>query len=112
MRLIPVQLTLLLAAACGSDLVSENGRPSRTITMSAGDELELKLQTIGGGQYASPPAVSSASLRFISASIVTPYVPAGVTQVFRFRADSPGLAVITFQHTGDNPEVVDTVEID
>lgn len=67
------------------------------------------LQTVGPGEYESPPSVSSPALRFLDESLVSPSVPAGPTQLFRFRAEARGTAVVTFYDTGDDPTVEDTV---
>jgi hypothetical protein len=104
-------LALGLVAGCGSDIVSENGVPDRTFALAVGSQLELTFQSIGPGEYLSPPAISSGAVEFLEVSLLTPGVPAGVTQRFRFRAALPGQAVITFQHTGQNPTVKDTVNV-
>jgi len=96
--------------ACGSDaVVSANGVPNRTLFASVGQEVHLTLQTIGPGEYESPPTISTASLRFLDVTFVSPSVPAGPTQRFRFTAEAPGQAVIVFHHTGQNAAVEDTV---
>ena len=98
-------------AGCGQGPFEANGIPSQTLSMMAGRELDLTLQTIGPGEYVSPPSVSSAVLRFLSVRLVTPPVPAGVTQRFRFEAVAPGTAVIVFHHTDDDPTIEDTVDV-
>jgi len=104
-------------AACSNDVLGANGIPSRTLSLTLGQTLELTLQTIGPGEYASPPTVSSTSVRFVDVTLVTPAVPAGVTQRFRFRAETPGRAIIMFQHSGQASDpgtgltVHDTVEV-
>jgi len=98
--------------ACASDrLVSTSGYPSRALSVSVGQQLDLTLQTVGPGQYASPPTVSSAAVVFLGDSLVGPPVPAGPTQLFWFRAAAPGQSVVTFRHTWQNPTVVDTVQV-
>src|SRR4051794_3613349 len=103
--------------ACSGDVVGTDGIPSRSMSLNAGDILEITLQSIGPGEYASPPAISSASLRFLDVSLVTPDVPAGVTQKFRFRGQAAGRSVVTFEHTGQSSDpgagltVQDTVEV-
>lgn len=112
MRIYPMIAAISFLMACGADtVVSVNGTPTRTLSLAVGQELDLTLQTIGPGQYASPPIVSSAAVRFLEASFVGPAIPAGPTQRFRFRAEAPGQAVITFEHTGQNPVVQDTVVV-
>ena len=101
---------LLLSEGCSSPL-EVNGAPSRTLSLLAGQEVEVKLQTIGPGEYSSPPSISSSAVRFLGVSLVGPYVPAGPTQVFRFMAVAPGQAMVAFHHTGIDPEVDDTMNV-
>lgn len=88
------------------------GVPSRQISASVGQELRIRLQTIGPGEYASPPTIEGTAVIFLDASLVSPHVPAGPTQVFRFKAVAPGRAIIAFHHTGQNPTVSDTVLVE
>lgn len=84
---------------------------SQTITVDPGAQFAITLQTIGPGAYESPPSISSPAVDFVDVTLVSPYVPAGPTQRFRFRAVEPGRAVIVFRHTGTMPEVRDTVQV-
>jgi hypothetical protein len=110
----PVQLRgfflAFVLAGCGQGPLETNGLPSRTVSIKAGRQLELTLQTIGPGEYVSPPRVSSAAIRFLEVRQGTP-VPAGVTQIFRFEAVSPGVAIIVFQHKLQGPTIEDTVNV-
>jgi hypothetical protein len=112
-RFPPIQLRGLIAAlglvGCGGPLEA-NGAPSQTLTIKAGRELELTLHTTGPGEYASPPLISSAALRFLDVRLGAPN-PAGPTQRFRFEAVQPGVAVIVFQHTAQGPTIEDTVNV-
>jgi hypothetical protein len=87
------------------------------LSLNVGQTLELTLQTIAPGEYASPLTISSTAIQFIDVKLVTPGVPAGVTQQFRFRAAAPGRAVIVFRHTGESSDpgagltVHDTIEV-
>jgi hypothetical protein len=101
----------LLLAACGREPLSQGEVAGNRLSLNLGQTLSLKLQTIGPGEYASPPEISSAAIRFLEMSYVSPAVPAGPTQEFRFRSVAPGLAIIAFRHTGQNPMVKDTVEV-
>ncbi|HEX3197177.1 MAG TPA: hypothetical protein VHR39_06420 [Propionibacteriaceae bacterium] len=101
----------LALVGCGQGPFEANGIPSRTVSIEAGRELDLTLQTIGPGEYASPPSVSSAVVRFLDVQLVTPPVPAGPTQRFRFETVAPGMAVIVFHHTAQAPTVEDTVTV-
>ncbi len=96
---------------CGQGPFETNGIPSRSLSIKAGRELDLTLQTIGPGEYASPPSVSSDVLRFLDVRLVTPPVPAGPTQRFRFEAVAPGMAVIVFHHTVQGTTIEDTVNV-
>lgn len=81
---------------CGETPLEVNGSPSQTLSIKAGRELELSLQTIGPGEYASPPLVSSAVVRFLDVQLMTPAVPARPRQRFRFEAVRPGATVSVF----------------
>jgi len=105
-------VAMAVVGACGSDrLVSTYGYPGRTLSVAVGQHLDVTLQTLGPGEYAAPPTISSAAVSFLGDTLVGPPVPAGPTQVFRFRADLAGQAVVTFRHTGNSPTVVDTVVV-
>lgn len=103
---VAVELT-----GCGSGSLEANGVPSQTLSIEAGRVLELTLQTIGPGEYASPPLVSSAAVRFLDVQPVSPAVPAGPTQLFRFEAVTPGVAVIVFHHTVEDVPIEDTINV-
>jgi hypothetical protein len=109
----PLPLRGLIVAlgltGCGQAALEANGVPSHTLSITTGRELEITLQTIGPGEYASPPVVSSTDVRFLDVRVVTPAVPAGPTQRFRFEAVGQGVAVIVFHHTGQNPTIEDTI---
>ena len=111
----PIQLRAVLVSlglvACGQGPLEVNGSPSQTFFIKAGRELELSLQTRGPGEYTSPPPVSSAAVRFLDVRLITPAVPAGPTQRFRFEAVKPGVAVIVFHHTAQGPTIEDTVHV-
>lgn len=97
--------------ACGSGPLEVEFEPSHSLTISAGRELDVTLGTVGPGDYASPPTISSTAVRFLDVQLVAPYVPAGPRQQFRFMAVGPGDAVITFHHTDGGPTVEDTVRV-
>jgi hypothetical protein len=105
-------IVIAFVAACGSDNpvdISITGSTSRTFAVPAGSQFSVTLQTIGPGEYSSPPALSSSAVQFRDVADVSPYVPAGPTQRFRFLAAGPGSAVVRFTHTDRNPIVEDTV---
>jgi hypothetical protein len=47
----------------------------------------------------------------VDVRLATPHVPAGVTQLFRFQAVTPGRALVTFQHSEHSATVIDTVNV-
>jgi hypothetical protein len=105
-------MVVALLAACGSAnpvAISITGSTSRTFTVPAGSQFSVTLQTIGPGEYSSPPALSSSAVQFRDVADVGPYVPAGPTQRFRFLALGPGSTIVRFTHTDRNPTVEDTV---
>jgi hypothetical protein len=100
-----------LLAACGPEPLAVHGAPDRTLDVAVGQELDVTLQTVGPGEYESPPSISSHALQYLSVVLVSPYVPAGPTQQFRFKAEAPGQAIVVFQHSGNNPTISDTVNV-
>lgn len=103
----------LLMTGCGSGAPTDTTAGSRgeAFAVPAGEAFEIRLQSIGPGEYRSPPSVSTSAVRFRDAGLATPHVPAGVTQFFRFDAVAPGRAIIVFRHTGQSRTVVDTVDV-
>lgn len=111
---IALLLPILTMSACGGNnpvSVSIKGSTSQSFTVPAGTQFSVTLQTIGPGEYASPPTVSSEAVHFLDVSLVSPYVPAGPTQRFRFDATTRGKAIIVFQHSGTTRIVEDTVDV-
>jgi hypothetical protein len=107
-----VMLMAISFGACVSEpiaVLAVRGSESQTLRMSVGQELTVTLQTVGPGAYQSPPDISSSAVRFLHAELVGPFVPAGPTQQFRFRAEARGEAVITFSHSGTNRTLNNTV---
>ncbi len=103
---------LVILGGCHSErIVSVEGNPSRTLSLTVGQDLALTLHTLGPGQYASPPTISGTSVRFLADSVVPPFTPGGPTQRFWFRGESPGQAVVSFHHTVRQTVVEDTVEV-
>jgi hypothetical protein len=105
-------LALLGLFAC-----SDQGPSGRVITetlttVTVGDPFRVRLQSVGPGEYESPPTLSSPVVQYLGVSLVTPHVPAGVTQEFAFRAVATGRAIVTFHHTGSNPPVADTLDVE
>jgi hypothetical protein len=104
-------LALLGPLACGTDEETLVDPGKGSTAMSRGTTFSVVLQTIGPGEYASPPAISSDAVRFIGVSEDGPSVPAGPTQTFRFVAANAGQAVIVFQNTGFSRTVTDTIVV-
>ena len=112
LRYLALIIVIAFFAACASDNpvgISITGSTSRTLTVPAGSQFSVTLQTIGPGEYSSPPGLSSSAVQFRDVADVCPCVPAGPTQRFRFLAVGPGSTVIRFTHTDHNPMVEDTV---
>ena len=117
LSLLTCTASLLFATlSCGTNPVSVSIKgASQSFTVPAGTKFSVTLQTIGPGEYASPPTVSSGAVQFLDVSLVGPYVPAGPTQQFRFNATTRGNAIIVFRHIGaGGPEMLsveDTVGV-
>ncbi len=69
-----------------------------TVKVAVGWSIEIKLQTIGPGEYETPE-ISTSSVQFLSSDIVMPAIPAGPTQLYRFRAVTPGTATVAIPHS-------------
>jgi len=82
-----------------------------TLRVAVGEELDLTLQTVGPGEYQSPPRVSSSSLQFLDAAPITPTSRWGIAQVFRFKGAIPGQAIVVIHHSGKSPVISDTVNV-
>jgi hypothetical protein len=84
----------------GGNRISLSGADDgRVVTAASGAEIDITLQTIGFGCYASPK-ISSRAVRFVGVECVNPPVDAGPTQRFRFEAVAPGRATIRIPHQG------------
>jgi len=81
------QAIALSAAAMGS-----------TVDANLGQEIDITLQTLGPGEYATP-SMSSDSVQFLEVTTPAARNPGGPTQEFRFEAELPGTAVITIPNT-------------
>jgi hypothetical protein len=82
------------------------------IRIDVGQELDLTLLTVGAGQYMAPPSISSGALRFLDAQIVPRRLTSGSEQLFRLQGKSPGMVVVTIQHSGASPTIRDTVVVE
>ena len=102
------------ATACvlnGPTTVYANGSVSQTIKAAKGAEVHVTLQVIGPGIYDSVPSVSSSNVKFLDESEVFPAVPAGPTQLFRFKAVELGTAIVTFIDRPQGLTVEDTIVV-
>jgi hypothetical protein len=103
-------LASLSIISCGSDPTAAELRAGdHALIVASGTEFVVTLQTIGPGEYSSPPAISAPIVSYEGVSEAGVAVPAGPTQHFRFLALSRGEAVIVFTHTGMDATVQDTV---
>lgn len=112
--------TLTLAALVGVGAVGchaddsvalQASERNRRVTAAVGAPIEITLQTIGPGEYVSPPTISSPAVAFLDVVGCGDPIPAGSTQCFHFRAAARGQAIIAFTHSDRNPIVQDTVDV-
>jgi hypothetical protein len=84
--------------------------PSQTVNLVVGQELDITVGTLGPGSY-DAPTISPSILQLLAGNgaIVTPVTPGGPTQVFRFRAQAAGQAIITLGQSGRTTFRSDTV---
>jgi len=82
-----------------------------TLRIAVGQELDLTFQTIGPGEYESPPSISSSSLQFLDVTAFRPAPRAGLAQRFRFKGAIPGRAIVVIHHSGKSPVIRDTVNV-
>ena len=108
-RTIVAVAAAVLLGGC-SDPVSITDTHGRSFSVRRGTDFDVTLQTVGPGEFASPPTMSSSVVRFLD--VTNPQaVPAGPTQRFRFHAAERGRAIITFRHTWTTQIIEDTVEV-
>ena len=110
-RFITLALAGLVLAGCGEGPTDPADSRGRAFTVGVGGELEIRLQSIGPGEYRSPPAISSGAIRFREVRQAPVFVPAGATQLFRFQAVTRGRAIVVFRHTDQSALVIDTVDV-
>ena len=106
----------------GATYLCSSGPKTFTVTDSGGfvsaklgEELDIKLSSIGPSSYGDP-VVSSSSVQYLSVSVVPPYTPGGPTQLFTFKAAVVGQATIAIPKvndpTGTLPAFTLTVNVD
>jgi hypothetical protein len=110
-RLLLVSLAVLCLGACDSDSVVgvRGDEVTHSIVVNRGQEIDIKLGNVGPATYASPPSISSDVVSYLGVEVVPPNTPAGLTQLFRFRAGASGMAVVTFERMLQD-SVVSTVQ--
>jgi hypothetical protein len=108
-------LTTIVLCGCHSTPL-ELHASFRALSVPIGQEFNVRTQTIGPGQYSSPPPIAGAAVRFLGMGDPGLPVPAGATQKFLFRAQAVGRSIITF-HPEDGmpgqvrPDIQDTVYV-
>jgi len=105
-------LAVILATACHADDIVSIGQ-GQHLELSVGDRFDVMLRAAALGSYQAPPAISAQAVQFLEVTLVneSPIPPGGPLQRFRFRATSPGTAVITFTPTQAGPVASDTVVV-
>ena len=67
------------------------------------------MRTVGPGEYATPPELTGSAIEFVGMSPAAP-VPAGVTQIFRFKGVALGQTIVRFHNTDPlHADVRDTI---
>jgi hypothetical protein len=85
------------ACSGGHTMALDNSDSGRTVTVSAGDELDVTLGAIGNQ---GDPSVSSTVIEYEGSSLVGPSNPGGPTFRYKFTAVRQGQAVITIPFLG------------
>ena len=117
MRSVVLVRVFLAAAAISTISCSavtatlEPGDASHRLTVQRGQRVDIVLQTIGSGEYDTPPQIVPAILDFLGVAEDGPPNPGGLRQRFSFRASARGDATVTFTHTETNSRVQDTVTV-
>src|SRR4051794_13136268 len=81
-----------LACSGGHTMALGNSDSGRTVTLSAGDELDITLGSIGNQ---GTPSVSSTAIDYAGSSVLGPANPGGPTILYKFTAVGHGEATIT-----------------
>ena len=109
--IVPIAGVAFGLLACTKEPLAVRSTGSQTFEITVGQEFDLTLGTLGPGEYEVPPTVSSNALEFLDAAFVGPYTPGGPQQLFRFKGQSRGTALVVIQHTGSGPTIQDTVVV-
>ena len=92
-----VQNTVSQSSAKHHVLYLKNTNTGQGVDAAVGQPIQITLQTIGPGEYDSPQ-ISSSAIRFESVAFAKEPIPAGPTQIYRFRAVSEGEAQVKIPH--------------
>jgi hypothetical protein len=109
-KLLP--LAALLPLACANPLEMDNR--SQLVVADVGERVDVTLGNVGPAEWDSPPSISSDVLTFLGVDYPLPHTPGGVTQRFRFKAETRGVAMVIFRKTYDSGLVgfvVDTIMV-
>lgn len=110
-------LAIFAIEAChGPSPVEVYGAANARFSIVTGQEIDIRLQTIGPGSYSVPPTLTGSAIEYLE---VTPggIDPGGDNQVFHFRGIASGTTVVTFTNVcGCSPSrppynVIDTVTV-
>jgi hypothetical protein len=82
----------------------------QSVRANLGQEIKIKLNTIGHGEYGSPQ-VSCSVVKFEGSAADPLLNPGGPTQDYYFRAASEGEAHIQIPHSGSNPAFAVTIRV-
>jgi hypothetical protein len=100
-----------LVTACNSrSSLDVYGQPPGTFTIDVGQEIAIRMGTVGPGEYVSPPTLIGSAIQFLEVTLGEP-VPAGARQIFHFKGVVPGQTVILFHNTNLRTDVSDTVVV-
>lgn len=82
------------------------------VVVSVGQAIEVRLQTIGPGQY-DAPRISGTAIRFEGSAFAeaADQNPGGPRQDYHFRAASQGEAGITIPHTASSDTFMVTIHV-
>jgi hypothetical protein len=108
-------LAAFVIAAChGPSPFEVYGPTTATFSIAIGQDIDIHMQTVGPGDFGSPPTLSGSAIEFLG---VGPGPgtndPGGIVQVFHFKGVVSGRTIVTFQRVNQDMSgnVVDTVTV-
>ena len=103
-------VVIALDACHGRSPFEVSGAPSRSISITVGEEMTISIGGVGPS-YDNPPAITGSALVFLNMTNppTTVITPAGAVQLYHFKGVASGQAIILFQNPAGLPEVIDTV---